>query len=377
MDQRREIEEKVERVVRLMHAEGLAGALVNAQHNFAWLTRGGTNGVDQSREAGVGTLLLTRDGRRFLLANRIEVERLLAEEVAGQGYEPVEFGWEEERASPTFVAERALALLDGGGPLGSDLPAGGATRVIEAGLSRARQRLTAEEVERYRALGRDAGEALGEVARSLVPGLTESEIARRAADAVAARGARSVVTLVAADERLKRFRHPVPTTLAWEKVVMVVVCARRGGLFVSLTRLVSAGPVPEDLQARTRAAAQVNAELYAATREGATGRELYAVAARAYARAGFPGEERLHHQGGASGYRTREWVAHPASEERVMDCQAFAWNPSVTGTKVEETCLARGGATEVITASPGWPQVRSEAGGREYFSPGVLALGAR
>jgi antitoxin VapB len=155
---------------------------------------------------------------------------------------------------------------------------------------------------------------------------------------------------------------------------MVVACARRGGLIASLTRIVSAGHVPEELQRRTRAVADVYAKLLAATRPGTTGAELYEVAARAYAAAGFAGEEHLHHQGGACGYRTRDWVAHPACAERVHANQAFAWNPSCTGSKAEETCLAFAGRVESITQSPGWPQVSVQVDGREYHAPDVLAL---
>src|SRR5699024_11265804 len=67
--------------------------------------------------------------------------------------------------------------------------------------------------------------------------------------------------------------------------------------------------------------------------------ELFQAAARAYADAGFASEELRHHQGGATGYRSREWIAHPQSRETVQARQAFAWNPTVTGTKVEETML--------------------------------------
>jgi len=73
-------------------------------------------------------------------------------------------------------------------------------------------------------------------------------------------------------------------------------------------------------------------------------------------KAGFAGEEHLHHQGGASGYRTREWVAHPASSEQVQLNQAFAWNPSITGTKTEETSIALADRVEIITTTPDWPR---------------------
>jgi Xaa-Pro aminopeptidase len=368
--ERAELDEKAARVERMLGEAGLAGVVIGAQHNFAWITGGGTNRIDGSREAGAGALLLGRGGRRYVLANAIEMPRIMDEEVAGQGYEPAEFPWEDERASPSFLVDAARKVLGGTEPIGADLPLPSAA-AAEARLTRARARLTGAEQARLRVLGRDAGEALGEICRGLEPGLSEIEIARRSADALAARGARAIVNLVAADERIARYRHPVPTTRRWERTVMVVACAQRGGLVVSLTRIVSAGPVPDELRRRTRATAGVMGRLLAATGPGATGRRLYDEAARAYAEAGFPGEQRKHHQGGACGYRTRDWVAHPASEDVVDAPQAFAWNPSITGTKVEETAIATGAGVEVVTSTPGWPSIPVDAGGVPVEMPDV------
>jgi Xaa-Pro aminopeptidase len=373
-DLKTEIEEKLERLARLIADEGLAGVLINTQPNFAWLSAGGSNGIDSSREAGVGTLLVRRDGRKFLLANRIELTRLLTEQLNGQGYEPVEFGWEEEKANPCLAAEIALSVVDKGLPLGSDSPVGLAVRVVDQAVARARYSLTAGEMDRFRLLGQEAGLAIGEMARSLEPGLSEREVVRRAIDSLAAIGATPVVALVAADERLRLFRHPPPTDLCWDKTLMIVVCARRGGLTVSFTRIVCNGPVPEDLRQRTRATAGVMARLLAATKTGATGKDLYEVAARGYLDAGFPGEEHLHHQGGATGYRTRDWVAHPSGTEQVQAGQAFAWNPSITGTKIEETCIATSEGIEIITTTQGWPviAINGDVDG-EYHLPDVLS----
>src|SRR5688500_20271361 len=103
----REVEEKTERLVRLCSREGLGGILVNSQPNFAWLTAGGRNGVDSTRENGVATLFVRRDGKRFVLANRIEMARIISEELNGEDYEPLEFGWEEEKANPAIVTTLA------------------------------------------------------------------------------------------------------------------------------------------------------------------------------------------------------------------------------------------------------------------------------
>ena len=46
---------------------------------------------------------------------------------------------------------------------------------------------------------------------------------------------------------------------------------------------------------------------------------------------------RHHHQGGLTGYRSREAIATPGAALEIADGQAFAWNPSLPGAKAEET----------------------------------------
>ncbi len=373
MDRESEIREKVDRLVRLLATEGAGGLLIKSRPNFSWLTAGGTNTVDQTRETGVAALLVRDDGKCFALASRIEMPRLIAEEIPFGLFEPVEFPWQEEKANPHVLVERAKDLLDGK-PLCADITFDGKTRVVEASIAGCRSQLTAPEIERYRLLGRDAASAVERLVKNLEPGITEQEVARRLDFALAEKGARTIVTLVAADERLRKFRHPVPGARRWEKVLMVVICAERGGLVASLTRIVSAGVIPDELKSRTVAAARVNAQMLKATRPGARSADLFETAARAYAAEGFSGEEDLHHQGGATGYRTRDWVAHPAGKDVVQINQAFAWNPSITGTKVEDTCIATADNVEIITSTHDWPRISVTVDGREYLSPNVLAI---
>ncbi len=179
----KEIEEKTERLVRLISQAGLGGVLINSQPNFSWLTAGGRNGIDLSRETGAGTLFLRHDGSRFVLANRIEMNRLLTEELDGQGYEPVDFAWEEEKGNPSFVADLARSLVTEKLPLGSDIPLGADLRLVSGAIAHARYELTEDEVSRFKALGRDAGKAIGDLARAVEPGMTEREVARSANDA--------------------------------------------------------------------------------------------------------------------------------------------------------------------------------------------------
>jgi Xaa-Pro aminopeptidase len=371
MDRTAEVREKIERLVRILAAERSGGVLINARHNFTWLTAGGSSTLDTTREMGIGSLMVRADGKCFVLANRIEMARLQAEELPEKVFEPVDFSWEEEKRSATFFADRAASLLSSSSPLLSDMALGNC-KVAENSIARCRYQLTTSEIDRYRDLGQDAAAAVEDLIKHIEPGLTEQEVAASTDTALAARGCRSAVTLVAADERLKLFRHPYPTAKRWRKLLMIVVCAERTGLIASLTRIACDGDLPDELKRRTVATAKVNAELMAATKPGAPASELYEVAARSYEAEGFPGEQHLHHQGGATGYRTREWAAHPACEEVVQLHQAFAWNPSITGTKVEETCLTKDEGLELLTSRPTWPQIRLTLNGIEYLSPDIL-----
>jgi antitoxin VapB len=328
--------------------------LLAGHHNIAWLTGGRANRIDASRETGTARLLVAADGRCFVLANAIEMPRLIGEELVGLDCVPIEYPWTEDQ-DPSRAVRAARSLLGDTTALGADwsLPE---TTSVEPALSRARSLLTDGDIGRYRALGREAGLMLGNLCLTLTPGDEERDIARSIMDGALGMRARPVVTLVGSDERLRRYRHPVPTASAWKHVVMVALCAERDGLVVSLSRIVAAGG-PPDLEQRTRATASVFGRLLEATRPGATAASLFAVAADGYAAAGFPGEELKHHQGGAIGYRAREWVAHPKSQETVQVRQAFAWNPTIAGTKIEDTALLIDDRIEMLTTTPDWPLI--------------------
>ena len=233
--------------------------------------------------------------------------------------------------------------------------------------------MTEAEIERYRKLGKDAGAAIGSVIEKINPGETEIEIARKAKNELAQFNINSVVTLAGADERIEKFRHPIPTQNIWKKVLLIVVCAKREGLIANLSRIVCVGKIPDKLKRRTEAVAYVFAKLLSETKAGKNGAELYRIAAAAYAEKGFADEINKHHQGGATGYKTREWVAHPKSGETVFPNQAFAWNPSITGAKAEETSLVLENEIEIITATPGFPQISIEINGKVYLSPDILS----
>jgi len=368
----REIKEKTERLVEMLEREKLGGVLLNGQHNFAWITGGSNNGIDHSRENGAASVLVTSKGRRYLLANNIEMARMLAEEVSPELFEPIEFTWQDEKASDTFSADTAAKIACG--TVAADLALNPTVRAIDGLIAECRHSLTEEEIARYNSLGKDAASAIDGVVERLRPGMTELAIAAMMRQELAGWLIESVVTLVAIDDRISRFRHPVPTRKGIGETVLLVTCAKRNGLIASLSRVVTLGNPSAELIDKTEAAAFVYAKLLASTRPGATGSDLYHMAHGAYEAVGFPGEIDKHHQGGAAGYRTRDWVAHPKSGDVVKRNQAFAWNPSMTGTKVEETAIVTDDGIETLTMSRKFPVITHRIDGRDYRSPGVLSI---
>ena len=94
-----------------------------------------------------------------------------------------------------------------------------------------------------------------------------------------------------------------------------------------------------------------------ATRPGTPIREVLAAAQHAYAAVGFPNAWQEHHQGGPTGYLTRDFLATPSEERPVIANVAFAWNPSLPHAKAEDTFLCRDGGLANLTLDSRWPTV--------------------
>jgi Xaa-Pro aminopeptidase len=162
----------------------------------------------------------------------------------------------------------------------------------------------------------------------------------------------ATVLLAAADERIARYRHPIPAGERIERRAMLVASAERGGLYANLTRIVEFEEPDAELARRLRACEEILARMREeATRPGRTLAEAFETCKRFYADAGFPDEWRLHHQGGLTGYGSRELIATPGTDHVIEPGQAFAWNPSITGAKSEETFVLTDTGPELVTPS--------------------------
>jgi antitoxin VapB len=356
---------KRERLLGLMADKGLDALWLRRVSSFAWYTGGAASYVNIAAEYGPSSLLITAQ-QEYVIANNIEATRLRQEE----RLEDAGFAIEE---APWHETNPWVKRLTAGQQVGTDGPLPGMVDVAGE-VARLRAWLTPAEGERLRALGTLCAAAMDAAIRQVRPGMSEYEIAARLAEETLAREAFPIVNLIATDERIYRFRHPLPTAKRLDRYAMLVLCGRRGGLICSITRLVYFGSLPDDLRRRHAAVAQVDAVLHAYTRPGVTLGAVLAQAQASYAATGYADEWQLHHQGGATGYESREYLGLPGSSDVVRTGQAFAWNPSITGTKSEDTILVGQEGYEVLTETPGWPMVEVAVQGRLCHRPAILAM---
>ncbi|WP_027894118.1 M24 family metallopeptidase [Calidithermus chliarophilus] len=304
-----------------MDQRGLERLFVQQPENFAWLT-GGDNTVVTLR--GVGWLEVSDTLR--LHTSRIEAARMAEEETLG--LEVLSYPWH--------------APFDPPGP--TDL---------QHDLTPLRVALSQGEQDRARALGRDLAAALGEAMRFADGGWSEWDLAGALAEELWTRGIQPVVLLVAGEERVFKYRHPLPKNRPLGRLFMGVVCGRRHGLILSATRLRSFGhPEARALGAQV---VQVEAAALGASRPGATLGQVAQAVREAYAGIGRAEEFENHHQGGVAGYRPREFLALPGSEVRLEPGMLLAYNPSLPGAKVEDTFLLTPTGLENLTPDPEWP----------------------
>lgn len=359
-----EIQEKEKKIFKLIADQGLDGLCLFRAVNFAWFTAGGTNRVAVGTERGCAFILLL-EGKKYVYAPVNEIERIMTEQVPHQDFVPVTFPWYE---NPMSVMENAVR----GKKIGSDLPMAGMPFVGNE-VDVLRFSLTPAEILKVREL---ADICSGELARFCVdirPGMTEQEMQGILSGRLLARGVRTPVLLVGTDERIMQHRHPVVTEKKLEKHALLAMVGEKWGLHITLTRSVYFGKLPEVLRKRHELICQVDGAMEAATVAEQTTDAVLEKAKENYARIGYPEEWKSHHQGGLIAYAPREFKV-PDRNEIMAVHQMYGWNPTLQGTKSEETLLINSeGLPTVLTTIPSWwPKLVMEIEGRRIIRPAIL-----
>ena len=368
---------RVALIQAFLRKHGYDGILISRADNFAMATGGKRNYVYLFSDVGANSLFITKDGKAYFVGNTIEAPRVMEEELANLDCDSRDYLWFELDAAEVVANEFKGNIVSDTGAVGKN---------VHNDLAPLRALLTETEIEKYRQLGALAAEAMSATLDQIVPGMAEADIAAALVHEGVKRRCQVPVALVAADGRIERYRHPLPTIgpllgegleeIGVQDYVMVVGCFVREGLVASITRFQAVGDVPAHIPNDYRRICGVDALMQEASVPGKTLGDVFAACQQAYRDLGFMENEwHHHHQGGATGYAGRTCKGKPGESFPILDLslvkeaeailgsrpgfgQAFAWNPSAPGVKSEDTfVLLEDGSQEIVTATPHLPEV--------------------
>ena len=364
-----EVSKKLELIRQTLRETEAQAVRLRGTDWFAWATGGASNTVLLTAETGVAEVLVTTEDA-WVLTDEIEAQRLKDEEL------PANFKvninpWADAAARESFVRDAT-----GGGKTLSDVfsargfandnakrdrPISNLEQPLPPSLQLHKRVMMSSELERYRQVGQKASQAMTEVLKAAKPTWTEYQLAGAGAEALWAKGLHPALTLVAGERRLPLYRHATATGEQIGRQAMLVFCARGYGLYANLTRFVCFGGLSDEQAELHSHLREIEAVVLNLCQPRTTLDAVYHALAQAYEQHGFPNAIREHHQGGTTGYLAREIVANPRTTDTLTEGIAVAWNPSLTGAKVEDTfVILKDGKLENLTFDPNFPNVGVE-----------------
>lgn len=337
---------KKKKIREFMVQEGYDAVLLARRDNFAWFSFGGDNKIFYSMDVGYGLLAITQQDV-FLIAQTMDIDRIYDDELKGLEIEKKAIRWYQETREQT-----ALRLLKGK-RIAADIPLDG-TQFKQDEIFALHLPYTQWEVERYREVGRMTDVLMKTVAEQIEPGMTEQEAASILLYEYGKQFSVPKVLLVGSDERIGKYRHPVPSNKKIEKTVLLHAAADIHGMHSNITRMFSFGKPTEELEERYNVLNQALASACALLIPGEKPREILERRKQIFAEHGLEVEYGNHYPGAVTGY----WFgsAEPILQNKpIMDTQCFDWFITITGAKVEELVMATPKGGEVLSASGVWP----------------------
>ncbi len=364
MDKNCEFKIKLDRLRNFLENEGLWGVYMKRQDNFAWLTCGGVGYVAVGEMGNCG-LLVTRD-RLYAVTNNIEAPRMEDEErLTEMGFEILSGLWHE-----TEFESAAIRSISKGMPMGRDF--GPDSGYVAGELQKLRFSLTEQEVQRYLEGGTMVSRLVEETAASVRPGDTEWSVVARVAERARCEGLEVMSLFCGSDERISRYRHAIATGKRIRERVQMGGNLRYKGLVICLTRYVNFVPVTAQLRRQYWDNVKIDCTMIGESVPGDSYQRPFLAGKKAYEDLGYGEEFQKHHQGGPIGYVPRDYRIDFTHHGIIAKNQAFCWNPSITGTKSEDTVISTEDGPLFVTRPYLFPRFELETGGRRYVRPEIL-----
>jgi Xaa-Pro aminopeptidase len=366
---RREIDSKVGRIQGLLEKEGLNALYLTKQPGFSWITAGANGCVTICVEDAIASVLVTREGKRYLLTNIIEHKKMIEDELVEElGFEVLSSEWYENRNAEWIESiAGSLAMV------GSDIPFGGC-RVIQSDILPMQYSLTDNEIGRYQYLGDRMSEALEAYLATVKPGMSEFEITGGIANALWPHEIGQVLYMVMTDRRAYDRRHGTPTGKKLDKLLMVSCNGRYKGLITTTTRMVHFGEPPKGFIKQYEDTCEVSARMIAVSKPGTDDIIPHREGKKAYEDLGVGEMYFKHAQGGPQGYYNRYYNVSESVHAVIQPNQCYCYQPVIDGTKVEDAFIATAEGPLMVTKPKSFPKVVKTVGDVTVTFPGLLVI---
>jgi Xaa-Pro dipeptidase len=366
---REEIDIKVNRVIDLLKKEDLDALYLTRQSNFAWITAGANGVVTSCVEDSAAAILITRDGGRYAITNIIEESRMREEQQLEElGFKILSQAWYENKNE-----EMIVNIVGNIERVGADVHFSKA-KMIQDKILPLHYSLTYNEICRYQYLGDNMSAALEAYLATVKPGMTEYEIAGGVANALWPKGIDQVLFLVATGDRIRNYRHAIPSWSKLDNTLMVSCNGRYKGLITTTTRLVYLGTPPASLLEQFDVNVEIECRMIEATKPGVDELVPHMLGKKLYEEAGFGVMYYKHAQGGPQSYYNRYYNISETAHNITQPNQCYCYQPVIDGTKTEDAFIATEQGPLMITKPMSFPKVTKTINGVTIEKPGMLVI---
>jgi len=392
-----EFKVKVDRARRFFLQEGLTGLILADPANVSWMLGGDV--PDSGFPPGSGApAFLVADKKVYLVATDPELQNLTSRQAKSLVVGSISLYWTEALANrglfleaqrlcprvvgtdtmplaapPLSLIERRLLYGDKAEEKKEADPVTDRLRLLGSKMRNLRLPYLPQEIERYRALGRQLAQVCETVARQVQPGQSDFEIAALASRELIRQQLQPVEIRIALDESAVNFSTVSLRGDTLAQFAQISLTARKAGLHASVSRLVHFGAVPDKLARRQDGVTKTMAGLVEALKTG----QKVAEVIKPIPPPG--GKEKLSKAwqglplGWATGYQAKEFILSARGEEFVDEGLVCVLLPQLEGGRLEETVRLEASGFEILTP-PGadWPVLELTVRGKPLRLPGIL-----
>ncbi len=350
---------KIKIIRKILVEVNKKGIIFSTYSNLCWLGVKRPNVLSISENVVV-KIIVTKDDI-ILVANNIEIHRILQEEIYSEIKEYFQlksFQW--------YMVDSTILDYEKNEYIEDFL--------IEDKIKQHRIILSQSDIKNSIKLGKDIASIVENSLQYIKKGRTEREISGEMIKMCTEKEIDVGLALCASEKRMMLYRHPITTNTEITNVCMLALTVRREGIYSCISRIVSLKKPTTELINKRNAVLKVDCACEKYTQVGGNIETVFNKIQDTYKNVGYENEWKNHHQGGITGFASREVKITKKTNLTIKNNMIFAYNPTVAGYKTEDTFYLKDGKPIVTTFSNKLPLVEIDFEGEKFLKPDIIRL---